>query len=232
MAKPKFYAVAAGKSTGIFTDWGTAEKQVKGFAGAKFKSFSTRGEAEEWLKNPVYASAKPKSSSASASPPPVEKNPPNSIVIYTDGGAINNPGPGGYGIVICEGVNRRELSGGFRLTTNNRMEMMASIVALQEVAGSGRPIVIYSDSSYLVNGVSKGWAKSWRARGWRKSDGALAMNADLWAELLELLESENVTFRWVKGHAGNELNEVCDRLAVSSARREGLPVDHGYEETL
>ncbi len=229
MAKTKFYAVAAGRTTGIFTDWGTAEKQVKGFAGAKYKSFPSRNEAVSWLENPVYAKAKTRRASSGV-PLDTEKNSANSIVIYTDGGAINNPGPGGYGIVICNGDNRREISGGFRLTTNNRMEMMASIVALKEIRGNGRPIVLYSDSSYLVNGISKGWAKSWRARGWRKSDGAPALNADLWEELLNLLVGESVTFRWVKGHAGNELNEVCDKLAVAAARSEGLPPDHGYEK--
>jgi ribonuclease HI len=231
MAKQKFYAVATGRTTGIFTDWTTAEKQVKGFAGAKYKSFATRGEAESWLKQPLYATAKPKSTTSSKKVNSItEKVVDNAIVIYTDGGAINNPGPGGYGIVIRLNGENHELSGGFRLTTNNRMEMTACIVALKEVAGSGRPIVLYSDSSYLVNGISKGWAKSWRAKGWRKSDGAPAMNPDLWAELLDLLETENVTFRWVKGHAGNEFNEICDKLAVASARSEGLPPDYGYEK--
>lgn len=226
--KKKFYAVAAGRSTGIFTDWATTEKQVKGFAGAKYKSFSTQSEAESWLNDPVYA---PKSKSAKNTVKKVEeREPDNAIVIYTDGGAINNPGPGGYGVVICLNGERLELSGGFRLTTNNRMEMMACIVALQEVAGTSRPIVLYSDSSYLVNGVEKGWAKKWRAKGWRKADGSPALNTDLWEELLKLLEGENVKLRWVKGHAGNELNERCDQLAVSTARSGGLPIDHEYEK--
>lgn len=229
MAKTKYYAVAAGRATGIFTDWAAAERQVKGFAGARFKSFPSRGEADAWLQDPVYA-VKPKRLSSSAAAGVQEKNPKNAILIYTDGGAINNPGPGGYGIVICDDGSRHEISGGFRLTTNNRMEMTACIVALQEVAGRGRPVVLYSDSSYLVNGITKGWAQSWRSRGWRKADGAPALNADLWGELLDLLEDEQVTLRWVKGHAGNELNEVCDRLAVSAARSEGLPIDYGYEQ--
>jgi len=229
MAKTKYYAVAAGRTTGIFTDWATAEKQVKGFTGARFKSFPSRGEADSWLKEPVYA-AKPKRISSSVAATAEERNPNNAILIYTDGGAINNPGPGGYGIVICDGGSRQEISGGFRHTTNNRMEMTACIVALQEVAGSSRPIVLYSDSSYLVNGITKGWARSWRSRGWRKADGAPALNADLWGDLLDILEDEQVTLRWVKGHAGNELNEVCDRLAVSAARSGGLPIDYGYEQ--
>lgn len=230
MAKRKFYAVATGRKTGIFTDWGTTEAQVKGFTGAKYKSFATRQEAEAWLKEPVYA-AKPKPKRPAGNIPKNGKTPADAIIVYTDGGAINNPGPGGYGIVICDGDARRELSGGFRMTTNNRMEMTACIVALQEVAGSGRPIVLYSDSSYLVNGIEKGWAVNWRSRGWRKADGAPALNIDLWSRLLDLLEKEDVQLRWVKGHAGNELNERCDQLAVASARSTGLPPDRGYEQT-
>jgi ribonuclease HI len=230
MAKKKYYAVAAGRQTGIFTDWSTTEKQVKGYGGAKYKSFPTRDEAEVWLKDPKYDRKKngnlKKNTTGSVQHAPI---PPGSIVIYTDGGAINNPGPGGYGIVICDEGEKHELSGGFRLTTNNRMEMTAAIMALQEVRGTTRPIVLYSDSSYLVNGIEKGWARNWRANGWRKSDKSAALNSDLWAELLELLDEVNVQFRWVKGHAGNELNERCDQLAVSSARQPALPIDHGYE---
>jgi len=231
MAKPKFYAVAAGRTTGIFTSWGVAEAQVKGFAGARFKSFATREEAEVWLKNPVRPPSKPRGTkSGESSAVAAIRHPAATLVIHTDGGAINNPGPGGYGVVIQNGDDRRELSGGFRLTTNNRMEMTACIEALKAVAGCGRPIVRYSDSSYLVNGIEKGWAKSWRARGWRKADGTPALNADLWAELLDLLAGENVTFHWVKGHAGNELNERCDQLAVAAARAAGGEIDYGYEQ--
>lgn len=116
------------------------------------------------------------------------------------------------------------------MTTNNRMEMTACIVALKAVAGCGRPIALYSDSSYLVNGIQKGWARSWRARGWRKADGAPALNVDLWSELLDLLDKETVTLCWVKGHAGHELNERCDQLAVSAARSTDLSIDRGYEQ--
>jgi len=234
MARPKFYAVAVGRSTGIFTSWGVCEAQVKGVAGARYKSFPTRAEAEAWLRDPSSASPKPQrtpspSRSLSAAPP---EHPAGALIIYTDGGAINNPGPGGYGVVICNGDGRRELSGGFRLTTNNRMEMTACIVALKAVAGCGRSIVLYSDSSYLVNGIQKGWARSWRARGWRKADGAPAMNVDLWSELLDLLDKETVTLCWVKGHAGHELNERCDQLAVSAARSTDLSIDRGYEQNM
>ena len=235
MAKQKFYAVAAGRTTGIFTSWGVAEAQVKGYGGARYKSFATRDEAQKWLADGgavAKKAAKPAAKATSRTIPTPQAIPEGGLLIYTDGGAINNPGPGGYGIVIVDGAHRRELSGGFRLTTNNRMELTACLVALREAAGSGRPIVLYSDSSYLVNGIEKGWVRSWRRRGWRKADSTPALNVDLWSALLELLDHERVEFRWVRGHAGNELNERCDQLAVSAARTEAVAIDHGYEDTL
>ena len=231
MAKGKYYAVAVGRKPGIYTDWATAEQQVKGFAGAVYKGFADRAEAENWLTAPTYNSAKNKVRSPRAALPASVQPSDGEIVIYTDGGSINNPGPGGYGAVICADGEQREISGGFRLTTNNRMEMTACIAALREVAGSGKPVRVFSDSSYLVNGISKGWAKKWRDNGWRKADRAPAINADLWAELLDLLAGQKVTLNWVKGHAGNPLNERCDQLAVASARRPNLPIDSGYEES-
>jgi len=229
MTKKKFYAVAVGRVPGIYTDWPTAEAQVKGFAGAKFKGFAIRGEAEEWLHNPVY-DRRPKDEKPEAEQRSVEIEPGQTgIAVYTDGGCINNPGPGGYGIVIVDGGMVRERSGGFRLTTNNRMELMACVVAFRELSGTEDTIILHSDSSYVVNGMEKGWARGWRARGWRKSDGQAALNADLWAELLKLCESLAVTFRWVKGHAGNSRNERCDTLATAAARGENLPADSGYE---
>jgi ribonuclease HI len=232
MAKKKFYAVAVGRENGIFTDWASAEAQVKGFAGAKYKSFPTEQEALSWLDAPVYEKKAVK--------PTVKTTVPNSlspgsfakddITIYTDGGSINNPGPGGYGAVIEIAGERRELSGGFRLTTNNRMEMMGAIVALTEVKGTTKKIHLFSDSSYLVNGIEKGWAKKWQAKGWKKSDGQQAVNIDLWQQLLTLLQQVQVTFHWVKGHAGHELNERCDRLAVAAAKDTPVAIDRGYEE--
>ncbi len=230
MTKKKVYAVAVGRVSGIFADWPAAEAQVKGFAGAKYKGFATRAEAEEWLDNPVYTRRLPENRPGNRNRMADTTVPENGIAVFTDGGCINNPGPGGYGIVILDGEEREELSGGFRLTTNNRMELMACLVALQEVADRVRPVVLHSDSSYVVNGIEKGWARGWRARGWRKSDGQPAFNADLWAELLRLSESLAVTFRWVKGHAGNIHNERCDILATSYARQQGLPIDTGYEQ--
>lgn len=230
MAKEKFYAVAVGRSPGIYRDWATAEKQVKGFAAAKFKSFPTRAEAEAWLENPLYTKkegAKNNSRDNGAAQP--HQHDPAVIVVYTDGGCSNNPGPGGYGVVIERAGKRHELSGGFRHTTNNRMEMMAAIVALRELHHCGKKIELYSDSSYLVNGITKGWARKWRSKGWLKSDGQPVLNVDLWQELLELLDDVDVSFNWVRGHAGNELNERCDRLAVAAVRQADMSIDLLYE---
>ena len=150
-------------------------------------------------------------------------------MVYSDGGARFNPGPGGYGVIIVEDGRPRELSGGYRHTTNNRMELMGCIVALTALAGLDKPIVVHTDSQYVVNGISKGWAKSWRKRGWLKADRQPALNADLWGRLLDLLEGREVAFQWVRGHSGHPENERCDELAVSSSALSGLPVDEGYE---
>ncbi|HSL41615.1 MAG TPA: ribonuclease HI [Desulforhopalus sp.] len=229
MAEKKYYAVASGRVPGIYHNWPEAEKQVRGFAGARFKGFTSEAEARVWLKNPGSLRRGP---ARQKSPPPSASVPPaGAILVYTDGGCSGNPGPGGFGVVIDDADSRRELSGGFQLTTNNRMEMTAAIVALEQLQGCGKPVLLYSDSAYLVNGINQGWAEKWRSRGWRKSDGTPALNIDLWTRLLSLLEGLNVTLYWVKGHAGNELNERCDQLAVVALRGEQLPADLGYEST-
>ncbi|MCG8619510.1 MAG: ribonuclease HI [Desulfobacterales bacterium] len=227
----KYYAVANGRTTGIFTSWPEAERQVKGFAGARYKSFKSKAEAEAFLKNPEYATRKPKTSAgartgkATATP---NNYPEDAVIVYTDGGAIGNPGPGGYGVVFKDG---EEYAGGYNLTTNNRMELMAVIVALEALQGEDRPIFLHSDSRYVLNGITKGWARGWQKRGWKKSDGNPALNPDLWERLLGLLPGLDIRFQWVKGHAGDPLNEACDHLANSTARKQGLPDDKGYLET-
>ncbi|WP_457576045.1 ribonuclease HI [Desulfomarina sp.] len=224
--------MASGRECGVFADWPAAQKQVKGFAGAKYKGFMTRAEAEKWLKNPVYEKKRGDGARGKKNGYQESEKEESGVTIYTDGGCINNPGPGGYGAVIIEKGEQKELSGGFRLTTNNRMEMMAAIVALRHVVGRTETICLFSDSSYLVNAVNKGWLKKWRSNGWKKADGGDVLNADLWREILQLLENTRVHFHWVKGHAGNPLNERCDRLAVTSARKKNLPVDEGYEQAI
>lgn len=223
----KYYAVAKGKTTGIFTSWPEAEQQVKGVAGARYKSFKTKEAAEAFLLNPEYGTRKPAPRSSRTTgrvPPPLPRS-GETVVVYTDGGAIGNPGPGGYGVVFGDGA---EYAGGYNRTTNNRMELMAVIVALEALKGEKKPVVLHSDSRYVINGITKGWARGWRKRGWKKSDGSPALNPDLWERLLDLLPGLDIRFQWVKGHAGDPLNEACDRLANSTARKAGLPDDTGY----
>jgi ribonuclease HI len=151
----------------------------------------------------------------------------NQTFIYTDGACKRNPGPGGYGVVLHQDGNETVLSGGFRLTTNNRMEMLAAIAGLEALA-SPSVVTLTSDSKYLVDGITKGWARAWRRKNWKKADGKKALNPDLWSILLDLCNRHQVTFVWVRGHDGHPENERCDRLATTAAAREDLPVDEGY----
>lgn len=151
-------------------------------------------------------------------------------IIYTDGSSIGNPGPGGYGVVLISEKIRREHSGGFRMTTNNRMELVAAIKGLGELKGTC-DVTLYSDSRYLVDGMTKGWAKSWRANRWRKANKRKAQNVDLWRVLLDLCERHSVKFAWVRGHSGNKENERCDYLSFRAAKRKKLQPDLGYENS-
>ncbi len=150
------------------------------------------------------------------------------VAIYTDGGALRNPGPGGYGVILEYKGHRRELTGGFRRTTNNRMELMAAIEGLRALKEPCR-VTLYSDSRYLVDAMEKGWARRWKAQGWMRTKKAPALNADLWEALLRLCDRHDVHFVWVKGHDGHPENERCDHLAREAARRADLPPDEGYE---
>jgi ribonuclease HI len=151
------------------------------------------------------------------------------VTLYTDGGCINNPGPGGYGVVLIYDSHRKELSGGFRKTTNNRMEIFAAIAGLEALREPCR-VTIVSDSQYLVYAIQKGWARKWQANGWRRNTRELAINPDLWEKLLKLCEVHKVQFQWVRGHAGHPENERCDELATSAARSSDLAADPGYVE--
>lgn len=221
MAQKKFYAVRRGYQPGIYTEWFGplgAQVQIKGFPGAVYRGFPSREEADAFM------------AGKSASPPPQPDMPKEPhVIVYTDGGASGNPGPGGYGAVILPPKGTpRELSGGFRRTTNNRMELMACIVALEQLDGE-LPIVLHSDSRYMVDAINKKWVLSWKRKGWKKADGQPAKNPDLWKRLMKCLETRNVTFRWVKGHAGQAWNERCDQLAGQAMARSGLPADTYYE---
>lgn len=136
------------------------------------------------------------------------------VEIFTDGACSGNPGPGGYGAVLRYGEHEKEISGGEAETTNNRMELTAVIEALSALK---RPcdVILTTDSKYVCDSIQKGWARSWQKNGWVKSDKKPALNADLWEKCLALLDTHNVTLKWVKGHAGHPENERCDRLAVA-----------------
>lgn len=150
------------------------------------------------------------------------------VIIYTDGACSGNPGPGGYGTVMQFGERRKELSGGFRKTTNNRMELLAVIEGLQSLKYPCE-VTVFSDSKYIVDAVNEGWAKRWQANGWKRNKRDRALNPDLWANLLKLLDIHEVSMQWVKGHAGNPGNERADALAVAASQGENLAIDEGYE---
>lgn len=152
----------------------------------------------------------------------------NSITIYTDGAARGNPGPGGYGAILMWGDLRKELSNGYRHTTNNRMELMAVIAALQALKKEGQRITVYSDSSYVVKAVEEGWLKNWiktNFKGGKK-------NKDLWMLYHSLSQKHHIQFKWVKGHANNPYNNRCDELATAAADGKNLAIDDGYENEL
>lgn len=151
------------------------------------------------------------------------------IIIYTDGACLGNPGPGGYGVVLLHKDNRRELSAGYRRTTNNRMEMMAVIAGLEKLRFPCS-VTVYTDSQYVVDSVTKGWAVRWRANGWMRNKTDKAVNVDLWERLLDLCAIHEVQFEWVRGHAGNVENERCDHLSGHAARGKDLLTDTMYEE--
>ncbi len=153
------------------------------------------------------------------------------VTLFTDGACLGNPGPGGYGVVLLYGEHRKELSGGYRLTTNNRMEILAAIKGLEALKVSCA-VTLYSDSQYLVNAINKGWAKRWRANGWKRNSREKALNPDLWERLLNLCSLHEVTFVWVRGHANNTENERCDVLSKEAAGRTNLEADRGYGQDI
>lgn len=149
------------------------------------------------------------------------------VIIYTDGAARGNPGKGGYGAVLMFGHHRKELSGGYRLTTNNRMELMALKVALEALTKDGLTIDIYTDSKYVMDAFEKNWVYGWQKKGFKN-----IKNPDLWRPIITLYNKHVIKFHWVKGHAGNPMNERCDELATEAADGEGLLIDKGYEDSI
>lgn len=149
------------------------------------------------------------------------------VNIFTDGCCLGNPGRGGYAAILEYNGKRKELSGGYSLSTNNRMELLGCIAAL-EALHEPCSVILVTDSQYVVNGITKGWAKGWQDRGWRRSDGRPAGNPDLWKRLLELTNTHEVAFQWVRGHAGHPENERCDVIAKAAASGDGLLDDSEY----
>ena len=145
------------------------------------------------------------------------------IYLYTDGASSGNPGPGGYGVVLKCGDLRKELSGGFALTTNNRMELLAVIAGLEAIKWQSACVEVWSDSTYVVKAVTEGWLDNWERKNFKK-----VKNPDLWMRFLPLYRAHRVTFHWLKGHAGHPENERCDALAVQASRGADLPEDTGY----
>ena len=151
------------------------------------------------------------------------------VSVFTDGACLGNPGPGGYSAILVFGAHRKELAGGFRLTTNNRMEIYAAIIGLRALK-TRCDVTVYTDSRYLADAVVVGGARRWQANGWRRGRNEKALNPDLWQILLDLCDRHVVRFEWIRGHAGHPENEMCDRLSNEAARRQGLPPDVVYEQ--
>jgi ribonuclease HI len=150
----------------------------------------------------------------------------HNIIIYTDGASRGNPGPGGYGAVLMSGKHRKELSEGFRKTTNNRMELLAVIKAFEALKKEGSNVVLYTDSKYVSDAFNKGWVFNWEKKNFKKKK-----NVDLWKTLLKLYRKHNVEIHWVEGHSNVKENERCDKLAVEASKQSNLSVDYGYEES-
>ena len=148
------------------------------------------------------------------------------LKIYTDGAARGNPGPGGYGTVLISGKHRKELSEGYRYTTNNRMELLAVIKGLEELKFDDSNVVVYSDSKYVVDAVEKGWLFNWEKKNFKKKK-----NPDLWKRFLHVYRKHKVNLKWIKGHANIPENERCDSLAVEASKKNNLQADEGYENT-
>ena len=222
-----FYAIKTSLGEKIVESWDECVKfRDLAPSNAKFKKFAKVEDAQEFLRSLGGIGAAPKKDETFAVPlvssPVSEKkksNPNNKqsrphVIIYSDGACSGNPGPGGWGAILRYGEHEKELSGGEQNTTNNRMELTGVICALQ-ILKEPCIVELYSDSKYVIDALEKGWARSWRDKGWVKSDKKPALNPDLWKTLLSLCETHQVHTHWVKGHAENPYNNRCDQLAVS-----------------
>ena len=238
-SKKKYYVVVRGRKPGMYEKWSGdagAQIQVKDYPDALYKGFFSRDEAVNWIKSLSTALIsehapdlekylEEDTSDAATSPESIERSlKAGKTVIFTDGSVNSSTNSGGYGAVLLYKDRIKELSGGYRETTNNRMELRACVEGLKALK-SRSEVILFSDSQYIVNGMTKGWVKKWKANGWMRNKQAAVKNRDLWMELLELAERHKVVFEWVKGHDNVTFNERCDALAKQASRQKNLPVD-------
>ena len=226
--KQKYYVVWYGREPGIYTSWEECVKQTSGFKGAKYKAYPTPAEAEQAF---IYGPEDERPADVAAKVPdvpgtekPQEKNIPpvlpsevSNDAVAVDAACSGNPGPGGWGAILQYGKAEKELSGSEPSTTNNRMELLGAITALQSLHEPCQ-VSLYTDSQYLANAINLGWLRGWKQKGWRRKDGELK-NVDLWQTLDGLLQTHKVQFFWVKGHADNVYNNRCDALAVAEREK-------------
>ena len=230
-SKSAYYAVRNGHKPGIYRSWEECRQQVEGYSNAEYKRFTSPDEAKQYLTGDV----RPKASNLVQMNLTVSQRDElgrKEVTIYADGACMGNPGPGGYGVIITYGERQRELSAGYRLTTNNRMEILGCIAGLSALKEPCN-VTIYSDSRYVVNTMTKSWAIRWKKNEWKRKDASGetkdALNKDLWIQMLELCDKHSVQFKWIRGHSGNEGNERCDALARAAAGAGSLGVDAEYE---
>lgn len=235
--KQQYYLVVRGRQPGLYQQWHGADgakAQVDGFPNAWYKRFATLADVRAWVATlPPEERAQAEAflpAEAETLPVSPTGTPADTVVMYTDGSAIGNPGPGGYGVVLRYNDRYKELSGGFRHTTNNRMELMACIAGLRALKRR-LTVTIHSDSEYVVQAMQQGWVQRWQKNHWMRSANEPVKNADLWAELLALCERHQVTFVRVPGHSGVPDNERCHELALAAAQQPDLPPDEGFVAT-
>lgn len=238
--KKQYYLVVRGHKPGIYRNWfgeDGAEQQIKAYPDALFKGFYTEEQAFAWLRElgeekiaahaPNLLPYLKKTASTKKSTLDEKALGAGKVVIYTDGSAMGNPGAGGCAAILRYGDHQKEIAQGFAQTTNNRMELMACIAALEKLEKESQAL-IFSDSKYIVDAIEKKHAYRWRANRWMRSTSEKIANIDLWKKLLTLCDQHTVDFHWVRGHAGNSFNERCDFLAKKAANSSNLQVDQGY----
>jgi ribonuclease HI len=239
-AKKQYYVVVHGRQPGIYTTWfgeDGASKQVENFTDAIYKGFYSKEDALVWLREfseetlrkfaPNLLEYVDYSKPVEAVDHDAELLNEGKVVIHTDGCALGNPGQGGFAAILRYKEKVKEITGGFRETTNNRMEIMACIEGLKSLKQKSS-VVVFSDSKYLVDSIDNKWVYGWRNKNWMKSKSRKVPNADLWKTLLELTEQHEVEFRWVRGHNIDKSNQRCDFLAGEAAQKPNLPVDAGF----